>query len=139
MRVYISGGITGVPDYKENFYNAEAKLKDLGYSVINPAKVNDILPTDMSYDEYMEIDYKMLDMCEVIYLIPGWNKSNGSKLELERALSQKMRIMTVEDLEKELKEIEPKKIREELLKNNVHVIKAPNTKIDLSKIIKVDY
>lgn len=104
MRVYISGGITGVPDYKVKFYNAEAKLKDLGYSVINPAKVNDILPTDMSYDEYMEIDYRMLDMCEAIYLIPGWTKSNGSKLELERALSQKMRIMTLEDLVEEMYE-----------------------------------
>ena len=104
MRVYISGGITGVPDYKENFYNAEVKLKDLGYSVINPAKVNDILPTDMSYDEYMEIDYKMLDMCEAIYMIPGWNKSNGSKLELERALSRKIRIMTVDDLVEEMYE-----------------------------------
>lgn len=139
MIVYISGGITGVPDYKENFYNAEAKLKDLGYSVINPAKVNDILPTDLTYDEYMKLDYMMLDLCDAIYLIPGWNKSNGSKLELERALSKKMRIMTVEDLVEEMKEIEPKKIREELLKNNVHVIKEPNTKIDLSKIIKVYY
>ena len=93
-----------MPDYKENFYNAEVKLKDLGYSVINPSKVNDILPIDMSYDEYMEIDYKLLDMCEAIYMIPGWNKSNGSKLELERALSQKMRIMTVEDLVEEMYE-----------------------------------
>ena len=139
MRVYISGGITGVPDYKENFYNAEAKLKDLGYSVINPSNINDMLPDDFTYNEYMKLDYAMLDLCDTIYLIPGWNKSKGSKLELERALSQKMKIMTVEDLEKELKDIEPKKFREELFKNNVHVIKAPNTKIDLSKIIKVDY
>ena len=137
-RVYISGGITGISDYKDKFNDAEMKLKSLCYSVINPAKVNDILPTDMSYDEYMEIDYKMLDMCEIIYLIPGWNKSKGSKLELKKAMDMNMRIMTVEDLEKELKEIEPKPFAILTKDSNIEFV-IEDAKVDLSQIFKVDY
>lgn len=103
-RVYISGGITNVPDYKDKFEDAESKLKALGYSVINPARVNDMLPTDLTYDEYMKLDYTMLDLCDAIYLIPGWNNSQGSKLELKRALEYNYRIMTIDDLVEEMYE-----------------------------------
>lgn len=36
MRIYISGGITNVPDYKAKFHKAEMDLKAKGYEVINP-------------------------------------------------------------------------------------------------------
>ena len=136
-RVYLSGGITGVSDYKDKFYDAEMKLKDLGYNVINPAKINDMLPP-LEYDEYMKLDYAMLSMCQVIYLIPGWNKSKGSKLELKKAMDMNMRIMTIEDLERELKDIEPKPFAILTEDSNIEFV-IEDAKVDLSKIIKVDY
>ena len=45
--IYISGPITGTPDYMERFEKAEKELTENGYSVINPAKVNAMLPQDV--------------------------------------------------------------------------------------------
>ena len=66
-RVYISGAITGTTDYMERFEKAENYLKSKGFSVINPAKVNAQMPEDTTYEEYMQMSFTMLDMCEYIY------------------------------------------------------------------------
>ena len=47
--VYISGAISGTTDYMERFEKAENKLKDEGYTVINPAKINSFLPTTTTW------------------------------------------------------------------------------------------
>lgn len=80
MRVYISGGITGVPDYKERFSEAEKELKEKGHEVISPAKVSDVLPS-MDYEEYMSVDLLLLSMCDAIYMLEGWEKSTGANRE----------------------------------------------------------
>lgn len=85
MRVYISGPITGVDDYMENFNKAEKYLTSLGYDVINPAKVDAVLP-EMSYEEYLNIDLYLLSQCKAIYLLDGWNRSNGARAEMNDAL-----------------------------------------------------
>ena len=47
--IYISGPITGISDYMERFEKAEKELIENGYSVINPAKVNAMLPEDATW------------------------------------------------------------------------------------------
>ena len=87
MKIYISGAITNVPDYKENFARAEEKLK-AEYpeaEIINPT-VLDALP--LTYDEYMELDLKLLDMCGAIYMLNGWEKSKGACIEYGYALAK---------------------------------------------------
>lgn len=92
-KVYISGGITGVDDYMTHFLKAESKLIEDGYSVVNPAKVNSMLPQDTDYEEYMKMSMCMLDMCDYIYLLKGWQESRGANREYGYALAKEKTIM----------------------------------------------
>ena len=93
MRVYISGAITGVPDYMEKFEAAEKELKEKGYTVVNPAKINYGMPEDMTYEEYMEIDIKLITMCDALYMLKGWKRSCGANREYGYALGRGKIIM----------------------------------------------
>ena len=93
MKIYISGAITGTDDFMERFVNAEKELTEKGYSVVNPAKVNAQLPEDTGYEEYMKMCFCMLDMCDSIYMLQGWEESCGANRELGFALAKNMIIM----------------------------------------------
>ena len=93
MKIYISGAITGTDDFMERFAKAEKELTEQGYSVVNPAKVNAQLPEDTTYEEYMKMSFCMLDMCEAIYMLRGFEKSCGANRELGYALAKDMIIM----------------------------------------------
>ena len=54
--IYISGPITGTSDYMKRFEKAEKELTENGYSVINPAKVNAMLPEDATWEEYIKVE-----------------------------------------------------------------------------------
>ena len=93
MKIYISGAITGTDDYMELFAKAEKELTEQGYSVVNPAKVNAQLPEDTSYEEYMKMCFCMLDICEAIFMIQGWDKSCGANREYGYAMAKDKIIM----------------------------------------------
>lgn len=93
MRVYISGAITGTHDFIHRFAKAEAELKKQGFSVINPAAVNTRLPLDTTYEEYMTMSLTMLDMCDAIYMLKGWEKSCGANREYGYALAKDYIVM----------------------------------------------
>ena len=92
-KVYISGGITGVEDYMNHFSKAESKLIEDGFIVINPAKVNSMMPQETTYEEYMKMSITMLDMCNYIYMLKGWEKSCGANREYGYALASDKAIM----------------------------------------------
>lgn len=87
MRVYISGAITGRPTkvYLRQFADAESKLFDEGYEVINPAEVCFPLPDTLTHDDYMDICKLLLSKCDAIYMLEGWQDSSGAKEEFEIA------------------------------------------------------
>ncbi|MGN0352409.1 MAG: DUF4406 domain-containing protein [Roseburia sp.] len=97
MRIYISGPITGTDDYMERFAEAEEKLKKRGYSVINPAGVNFMMPKDTTYEEYMTMSLTMLGMCGAIYMLKGWEKSCGANREYGYALANDYIILKEEE------------------------------------------
>ena len=92
MKIYISGKITGTTDYIERFAAAEEKLAAAGFVTVNPARVNGELPQETTYDEYMAMSLTMLDMCQAIYMLDGWESSTGASIEFERAYETKKMI-----------------------------------------------
>lgn len=83
--IYISGGITGVTNYMWYFNKAEKKLEKMGYiQIINPAKVSCALPT-LSHSEYMTVCMALLSLCDMIYMLKGYEDSKGAIMELEYA------------------------------------------------------
>lgn len=84
-RIYISGAVTGATGYEKRFAEAERRLREIGYSVVNPVRVNAEMPKDMSWDEYMDMSMCMLGLCDSIYMLKGWKGSIGAVQELERA------------------------------------------------------
>lgn len=93
MRIYISGPITSDPGYRKRFQEAEDKLRMQGHDAVNPARVADIIRTDMTWDEWMSIDIGLLKVCEAIYMLPNWQSSRGANRELGFAMGAGMKIM----------------------------------------------
>lgn len=84
--VYISGAITGTSDYMERFARAEEILTKEGMSVVNPVKVNSMMPKETTYDDYMKLSITMLSCCERIYMLEGWEHSKGANKERDYAM-----------------------------------------------------
>lgn len=86
-KIYVSGKITGTNDYTQRFEQAEKELQEMypAVSVVNPAKVNAALPDDTTYEQYMDMSFVMLGMCDAIYFLQGWEKSSGAVREQEKA------------------------------------------------------
>ena len=85
-KVYISGPMTGIPKFnRPAFIKAKAELSVLGYDVVSPVDIGDSLPGKPTWKDYMKADIKALVDCELIYMLEGWEKSKGARIEWEVA------------------------------------------------------
>ncbi len=80
-KVYIAGKINGNPTFREDFQQQEDKLLSQGYAVLNPAK----LPDNLGYEDYMHICLAMIDVADIVFLLPNWRNSPGATREYEYA------------------------------------------------------
>ena len=101
MLVYISGKITGNENYKNDFLKAEQWLKLNDYKVLNPSRLIDIFPS-LEYAQLMSIDYKLIELCDAIFMLGGWQKSKGACAELSYAKSLGKKVL-YQDYFKEFK------------------------------------
>lgn len=83
-RIYISGPMTGLPDFNFPAFNVEAeRLRALGYDVINPVDINP--DTTTPYNECLRNDLKALLDCDTIAMLPGYGASRGACLVLPKS------------------------------------------------------
>lgn len=83
-KVYISGPITGT-DFGNRFAFSCARnaLELCGYEVVDPSEVQ--LDDEATWTDYMRADLKLLLDCDFIYMLEGWEKSRGARIELALA------------------------------------------------------
>lgn len=90
-RIYIAGPMSNLPDMNFPAFHAEAaRLRALGFDVVNPAEIN-ADPT-MGWVECMRRDIAELVTCDAVRLLPGWMNSRGAKVEAALALDLEMLV-----------------------------------------------
>lgn len=95
MKIYISGPISGRPlaQARADFARAAAAVKRRGHEAVNPCKTQDILrPETTSWRHYMLVSLALLDACDAVLLLDGWQESKGARLEYETAIAQEKPI-----------------------------------------------
>ena len=103
MKVYISGPISGAIAYPQSFEKASEYLRDLGYDIVDPTTIDP--PSEdtkgTTWDYYMREGIKRLMDCDRIYMLEGWENSEGARLEQMIALQLRMScVYEVEDIER---------------------------------------
>lgn len=96
-RIYISGPITGTEDYKERFAKAKQYWEADGHNVVNPAELDGVISKDMTREDIMPVCLALLDKCDAILMLAGWEESLGANRELGYALGQEKIILYDED------------------------------------------
>ncbi|TCK39665.1 uncharacterized protein DUF4406 [Paraburkholderia sp. BL8N3] len=92
MKIYVSGPMTGLPDLNKPAFNAEAaRLRAEGHEVVNPAEVD--LGPDAEWLDYMKVDIALMCPCDMIFMLPGWEKSEGARMERRIAMDLKLRVV----------------------------------------------
>lgn len=81
-KVYISGPISGKKDGNQSaFYQAADRLIQNGSRPVNPHDVCYLLPPGSTWVEYMKKNIPALCESDEIFMLRGWWRSRGARLE----------------------------------------------------------
>ena len=113
--VYLSGPMTGLPDFnRPAFHAAAAALRAQGHVVINPAEVD--LGPDATWADYMRIHLaEIARRVTQVFVLPGWESSRGAQLEVHVARALGLPVVPVpapEDPDAELVERMAKEVHD---------------------------
>lgn len=94
--IYLAGPMSGLPEHNYPAFNAAAAaLRELGCFVGNPAEIN---PLHGTYRQCMSVDLAwILAQADMIVLLPGFEKSKGTRVEVDLALAIEVPIMLYDD------------------------------------------
>lgn len=90
-KVYLSGPITGIKNYKGLFLFAEELVRMCDAArIFSPASQ---IPDCLDYGQAMKRCVAALAEYDTVMLLPGWNTSRGARIEREVALACEMNIV----------------------------------------------
>lgn len=96
-RLYLAGPMSGLPKLNFPAFHAEAaRLRAMGYTVVNPAEINSDMQAEWA--DCMRADIRELVTCDGIALLPGWARSKGATLEHHIASSLGMAVMLASEV-----------------------------------------
>ncbi len=95
MTVYISGKITYKENYEDDFLRVQEKLENMGHIVLSPLMIK----AKLEYEQYMHIDFAMIDICDAVYFIHDWYESRGARREKSYAEAKEKTLMFEEILD----------------------------------------
>ena len=82
-KVYIAGPISGVRGYEHNFERAAKLLRANRYEPVSPIAPG--LVEGYEYRDYINRGLRMLEVCDLICMLPGSQNSPGARLEMHYA------------------------------------------------------
>lgn len=94
MKIYISGPIEDVDNCREKFERAKRIIEKRGHKAINPAGLD---LYGLTREQMLNVELVLLDLCDTIYMLEGWEQSCGANREYGYALANGMAIMFERD------------------------------------------
>lgn len=102
IKVYIAGPINAASavDHLKNmhkFYKAQHRLTQDGIASYNPAAnfMLGVMNGNYEYHHYADCHIPWLKSSDIVYLLPGWEDSNGTLFEID--IARQFGIPTIED------------------------------------------
>lgn len=96
-KVYIAGPMTGLPEFNYPAFNtAAAAWRVWGWEVANPAESHNG-DTSLPYTEYVRFDIGVLQTCDAIAMLPGWDGPNARGSVWEREVARTLLKLPVFD------------------------------------------
>lgn len=93
--------MSGLPDHNfPAFFTAARYIADLGLEPINPAY--GITDFDQPWDWYMRRAIRKMMDADEVWLLPGWERSKGAKIEWRLAMDIGMKCRTFIERDGEL-------------------------------------
>ena len=100
-KVYVSGPMRGYPDFNYQAFNAATeRLRGLGCEVVNPVDIGsrhgtaeEINASPELVEKVLRADLAAVAGCDTIYLLKGWERSDGARRELGVALACDLRVV----------------------------------------------
>ena len=84
--------MSGVSQFNHPAFHEAARLiRALGYHVENPAE--NTLPERGTWRMWMQKTIAQLVTCDVIVLLPGWERSCGARIEFNLAIDLGIRVV----------------------------------------------